>query len=365
MTLSLSRRSFVAASAAAAAAFAIPTIVRAQPKLEHIRLGFGTASISPIIINLLLPQYLGYYRDEGLDVEPIPLGSNVATLTNLMQGRVQFGTATPSFDLPILARGEPLPVVNFYEYTYPFKYGLAVLPSSSIRTMRDCKGKHIGVSGFGESEYPVGQALFRLIGMDPDKDVTWLAVGGDVAGGVALTSGKIDALMQYDTGFGAIEAAGIALRYLKLPGNTPKVGGFFIDTTRETYGAHRDWAIGMGRAAAKASIFILENPEAAAYGFMQLFPEAVPKGKSLKEQIAAISIPIRKRMPLYRNYNRSITKWGYLNKREWQDEIVFGNFEGKVKDVGQLNSNDLIDQINHFDPQKIVAQARAFKIPSA
>ena len=363
MTHTLSRRSFGALIAAGAAAG--PTIVRGQSKLQHIRLGFGTASVSPIIINLLLPQYLGYYRDEGLDVEPIPTGSNVATLTGILQDRLQFGTATPSFELPILARGEDLAVTNFYEYTYPFKYGLAVLPNSPIRSMQDCKGKRIGVSGFGESEYPIGRALFRLIGMDPEKDVTWIAVGGDVSGGVALQSEKIDALMQYDTGFGAIEAAGIALRYLKLPENTPKVGGFYLATATKTLTEHRDWAIGMGRAVAKSSIFILANPEAAAYGFMQMFPEAVPKGKTQKEQIAAIAVPIRKRMPLYRNYNHAITKMGFLNTQEWQDEIAFGNFTGKVKDVSKLNSNDLIDQINRFDVGKIVAQARAFKIPAA
>ena len=40
--------------------------------------------------------------------------------------------------------------------------------------------------------------------------MTWIAVGAGVTAGVALQRGVIDALAYFDTGFGQIDAAGIA-----------------------------------------------------------------------------------------------------------------------------------------------------------
>lgn len=362
MDLLMSRRSLLIAASL------MPLAARAglaETALKKIHFGFATKAISPIIINILIPERLGYYREEGLSVECIPLGSNAAVMGSLQIGRIDFGVGTPAFEIPIVARGEKLPIVDFYEYTYPFKWGLAVKPGSPVKTLADLKGKRIGVSGLGQTDYPVGQAVFRLAGIDPQKQLTWLAVGEGVTAGEALRRGDIDGLFYFDTGFGAIEAAGIQLRYLTLPADVPKVGGLYLTATRDMLKQHREWAVGLARGVAKASIFVRENPEAAAYTFIQMFPEAAPKGKSLKEQIAAIVVPVLKRQRLYRSYDKSVTKWGHISAAEWQEEIKFAGAEGKIKDPSIFYTNDLIDEINRFDADKIRAQARSFKVPKA
>ena len=108
--------------------------------------------------------------------------------------------------------------MNYYEYTYPYKWDVAVKPESGIQKYEDLKGKKIGVSDLGTTDYPVTRAVLKNIGIDPDKDVTWTAVGAGVSAGVALQRGVIDALAYFDTGFGQIDAAGIADADAAAPG---------------------------------------------------------------------------------------------------------------------------------------------------
>jgi len=335
----------------------------AQETLKQIRFGFATKAVSPIIVNVLIPERLGYYREEGLTVEAIPLGSNAAVMRSLEQKRVDFGTGVAAFQLPILARGEELPLINFFEFTYPFKYAMAVLPDSPAKSMADLKGKRLAVSGFGMAEYPIGQTLMRLAGVDPEKEVSWLAVGEGVTAGLALQRGEADALFYFDTGFGTIESAGIKLRYLPIPPGVPQIGGVFFSTHRDMLRDHRDRAIGFARAAARAQIFIQENPEAAAYLFLQMFPEAAPKGVSIDKQVSAIMSSIVKRAPFYSPFDKSITKWGYIKESEWFDEIKFAGLEGKINNPSAMYTNDLIDDINRFDAESIRRQAGAFPLP--
>jgi len=330
--------------------------------LKKIDFGFATKSISTIATNFVIPEYLGYYKQEGLAPEIIPLGSNPAVMGNLQAGRIDFGVGVPSFQLPLVAKGENLPAINYFEYTYPFKWGVAVRPDSPAKTLADLKGKTLGVSNFGNSEYPIGKILIDRSGLAPDKDVSWLAVGDGVTAGRALDKGDIDGLVYYDTGFGTIEGAGIKMRYLPLPKGIPLVGGLYISAAPGYLKEHRDIAVGFARAIAKAQIFIQANPEAAAWIFLQQHPEAGIKAASVEDQVKALVNPIRKRAELFSSYDKSVPM-GFIKDSEWHDEVTFNGFEGKVDNVAQFFTNDLIDDINDFDKEAIRKQAREFKLP--
>ncbi|MFN0306113.1 MAG: ABC transporter substrate-binding protein [Burkholderiales bacterium] len=332
--------------------------------LERVRYGFATTSISPIIVSFVVASALGYYREEGLEVENLPLGSNAAVMASLDQKRIDFGAGVPSFQVPLVAKGERLPAINYFEYTYPFKWAMAVKPDSPAKRIEDLRGTTIGVSGFGITDYPVGKALMRLIKLDPEKDVQWLAVGEGVTAGQALTRGQIAGLFYFDTGFGQIEAAGIPMRYLPLPTDVPKVGGLYISASRETLEKRRKTAIGFARAVAKANLYTLENPNAAAYHFLQLYPEAGPRASSLEDRIRAVALPISKRAPLFKSYDPTVTDAGRISVAEWEDEITFLGLKDKIKDPTVFYTNELIPEINRFDKQAITAAARTFKVPA-
>src|SRR5207302_4962650 len=130
-----------------------------------------------------------------------------------------------------------------------------VKPGSPIQSYADLRGKKIGVSNLGTTDYPVTRAVLKSIGLDPDKDVSWIGVGDGITAGVALDRGAVDALAYYDVGFGIAENAGIALRYLPRPPKVPMIGGVFMGARRDFIEKNRALCVGYGRAMAMASEF--------------------------------------------------------------------------------------------------------------
>ncbi len=345
-------------------ALAALTTSQAQ-ELRTVKFGFASKVVTPMLANIFVGQRLGYFKQEGLSADFIPLGPNSVVLSELASGHIDIGTGAPSFQLPLaIKEGEP-PSINFFEFAYPFKYGLVVNPNSPIQSIADLKGKILGVGSFGLTDYPVAKAILKLAGLDPDKDVQFLAVGEGVPGGVALQRGAVDAFFHYDTGFGLIEAAGIPLRYVPLPQDVPMIGGFYLQAQRNTLEQDRQMAVGFGRAVAKSEVFIRENPKAAAFVFLQMFPEAAPKALSLEQQLKAVMMPIERRARLFISYDHAVTRLGQMKIEEWQEEIKFLGLQDQIKDPSLFFTNGLIEDINKFDSEAIREQARQFKIPTS
>ncbi len=355
----LNRRQVVqGVGAAALASVAMPSVVRAQ-ELTKISMSFGIRSINPIIINILVGRGLGYYTEEGLDFTPKPLGTNSNAQIAVDKGDVQFAVGTPSFQMPLYAKGELPKIVNYYEYTYPYKWDVAVLENSPLHSYNELKGRKIGVSDLGTTDYPVTRAVLKNIGLDPDKDVTWIAVGAGVSAGVALQRGVIDALAYFDTGFGQIEAAGIPIRMLPRPKDVPLIGGLYLSAMADYIKANRKICVGFARGVAKGSEFLLANPRAGAKVFLDLYPETAPRGASQEEAIKSVLFAAQRRIPLFRPPYPN-TKMGFIHEDELKRDASFLGLD--IKDVKPLMTNDMIDEINNFDRAKIIEQAKNYKV---
>ena len=353
----INRRKVVQGIGAGAGVLAAPHVVRAQ-ELRKIRMAFGIKSVNPIIINILISEQLGYTKEEGLQFTPVAVGTNSNAQIAVDKGDVEFAVGTPSFQFPLFAKGQLPPIVNYYEYTYPYKWDIAVKPESGVQKYEDLKGKKIGVSDLGTTDYPVTRAVLKNIGVDPDKDVTWTAVGAGVSAGVALQRGVIDALAYFDTGFGQIDAAGIPIRMLPRPANVPLVGGLFISAMSNFIKDNRKICVGFARAVNKASEYLLANPEAGARAFLKLYPETAPRGASEADAVKSILFAAKRRIPLYRPPYPD-TKMGFIREEELLTDAKFQGLD--IKDIKPIYANDLIDEINNYDRNKIVAEAKAAK----
>ncbi|MDO8944799.1 MAG: ABC transporter substrate-binding protein [Burkholderiaceae bacterium] len=362
----MDRRTFVN-STALALTLGPATAAQAQAgdQRKVLRWGYGGKNINTATVSMAIPELLGYYKEEGIRVEILPVGAYTVVLEGLRTGTLDFGTVAATVTLPLMARGQKLSIMNFMEYTYPFKWSLAVKPESSIRSIAQLKGKKIGIPFFGSADLDVGKKVMALAGLGGEKDVDWLAVGEGIPGGLAIQRGDIDALFTYDSQLAVIEGGGFKLRYLPLPANVPKIGGQWLGASAERLSdpAYRQHAVAFGRAVAKANVFILENPEAAAYLFLTLYPEMAPKSAtSIVEKVDALLPAMKKRAALYRHYDPAIKKWGFVKSEEIDEEIRFGGFTGKV-DGAKLWTNALVDDMNRFDEEKIRKQARDFQLP--
>ncbi|GGF51210.1 hypothetical protein GCM10007301_08300 [Azorhizobium oxalatiphilum] len=353
----ITRRQWLQASAAFAGAMALgPRSLFAQAT-KTVKVGVGLKSINASVINLLIGEALGYNAEEGFKVQGMALGGNANVQVATNKGDVDVGIGVPSYALPILAKGEWGNAQWFYQYTYPYKWDVAVKPGTPIKAYADLKGKNIGVSDFGGTEYPVTRNVLKQMGIDPDKDVKWTAVGAGTPAGVALQRGAIDALAYYDTGFGIIEGAGIPFEIVQRPADLPMIGGQFLMALRERIKAERELFVGFGRSTAKASVFILANPAAGAKAFLKLYPETAPRGSSEEQAVKSVLEAISRRIKLYEPPYAG-AKMGSIREDEFVTEAKMNGWD--ITDFSKIYTNDLIADINKFDVEKIRAQAKAY-----
>jgi NitT/TauT family transport system substrate-binding protein len=356
--MKLDRRQWLLASSAFATALASGSRVAGAQELRKLKFGVGLKAMGPAVINTVIGEVLGYNKEEGFTLAVSALGTNANVQIAIDKGDVDIGIGVPSFGLPLLAKGEWQGALNFYQYTYPYKWDVVTSPNSSIKTYADLKGKKIGVSDFGGTEYPVTKRVLKSLGIDPETDVKWIPVGNGIQAGIALQREAIDALAYYDTGFGQIEAANVPIRFLPRPDNLPMIGGQFLTAKREFLAKERKLAIGFARSVAKASIFLDASPEAGARAFLKAYPETAPRGAEQADAIKAIVFAIARRIKLYTPPYAN-TKMGRINPQEFIAEAELSGLP-KIADYANFYTNDMIDEINAFDAAKIAASTKGY-----
>src|SRR4030095_15266456 len=120
-----------------------------------------------------LAQKRGFLKEEGFDAEVIVISGPVANValsngdTDYFRG---FGSA-----LRAILQGLSLRIVACYRPTPHFM----LQSRPEFKTVKDLKGKTIGVRAFGGGPDLVGRLIIKHFGLDPDKDVKWVGAGSD------------------------------------------------------------------------------------------------------------------------------------------------------------------------------------------
>ena len=92
-----------------------------------------------------------------------------------------------------------------------------VLESSSIKSIKDFKGKTIGVLSYGSQMVQVFKGMLVEAGLDPEKDVTWVETGSGAQAVTALTTGRVDVWGTWDSQIATAENMGVKLRRFTSP----------------------------------------------------------------------------------------------------------------------------------------------------
>jgi ABC-type nitrate/sulfonate/bicarbonate transport system substrate-binding protein len=148
---------------------------------EKIRIGFPEFNSSTF--TLPLAQIKGFFNEEGLQAELIRIRSAVA-LPALTSGEIDYHTVVAPAITAAL-RGIPVRVVAC------FTPGLttAIIARPDIKTIQDLKGKTIGLNSIGGGLESTVRMMLKHYGLDPDKDVKFLATGGAETRFAALKQG--------------------------------------------------------------------------------------------------------------------------------------------------------------------------------
>ena len=71
--------------------------------LTKVTYAFATKTVGALAMNIVVGQELGYYRDEGLDLDFKAISTHVALLKGIRNGSLQFAVGSPTFFLPVAA----------------------------------------------------------------------------------------------------------------------------------------------------------------------------------------------------------------------------------------------------------------------
>jgi NitT/TauT family transport system substrate-binding protein len=129
----------------------------------------------------------GFFRDEGLDVLTITMRTNIA-VNALLTRNVDY--ATPSTSI-VKAATAGLPVKLLAVLLGRPDYFLTV--RKDIKSVKDLKGKRIAIGSFGAAADLALRAVARQDGLDPDRDLIRLQMGGAASRYASLLAGSVDA----------------------------------------------------------------------------------------------------------------------------------------------------------------------------
>ena len=153
------------------------------------KLTVSYSSIDAPSANWYIAQEKGLYKKHGLDVESIFIPASSTNVAVLVAGQLKFGNGTGGTIASAAVSGANLVAVACFMNTLPYE----LIVQDSIKTKEQLKGKSIGISRIGSSSDVIARVFLRYLGLEPDKDVAMIQVGGGGERAAAFRTGRIAA----------------------------------------------------------------------------------------------------------------------------------------------------------------------------
>ncbi|HUK41617.1 MAG TPA: ABC transporter substrate-binding protein [Candidatus Acidoferrales bacterium] len=166
----------------------IPSLLLAQAaKLKEIKVGYPLGGSSSYF---WVAYRAGSFERHGLKLEPIYIRGGLMGIQAALAGNLFLQLQGASTVVAAWAQGaKELQFIGAVGNR--LDYILAVHPS--IKRPEDLKGKRIGVSQLGSSTDFIARVAVKRIGLDPEKDVQIVGIGGQGDRWTALTLGQVQA----------------------------------------------------------------------------------------------------------------------------------------------------------------------------
>jgi NitT/TauT family transport system substrate-binding protein len=164
-----------------------PTPLRAA---DTVRVGF------PSLATGFAPSWVtaekGLWKKQGLEVELIYLRGGSRTVSALISGSVDFMIGSDVGSITAILQGAEIVKLGVTTNTL----GYSIVGQPGIKSVRELKGKIIGITQGRDAAYSRIVKLMRDNGMDANKDVKFLTIGEGPSGRLAaLSTGVIHATM--------------------------------------------------------------------------------------------------------------------------------------------------------------------------
>jgi len=154
---------------------------------DRVRIGVSNYNLSNLTVGVA--QTRDFFKQEGIDAEIIRMNPNVATMA-LVSGDVGYTTLIGSV-IGANLKGAKLKMIACSQDRTP----LALVGKPEFKSVKDLKGRTIGVGSYGSTPDIVARMVVKHFGIDPDTEIKVLALGSDAARLAALKEGVVDVIV--------------------------------------------------------------------------------------------------------------------------------------------------------------------------
>ena len=170
----------------------------------------GFSAYSAAFMPAFVADRSGYFSQEGLSVKLIFFQSGVQLAQSLVSGNTQIGMGSAPELISAVNAGVQMRAVWGISNKMPY----ALISTPQIRTVGDLKGKKVAVSSRGALSEFLASYVLKHHGLDPQRDVTYLPIGGVPTRFAAVQTGSVDASLISAAHFEKARQSGLNLLFM-------------------------------------------------------------------------------------------------------------------------------------------------------
>jgi len=136
---------------------------------DRVRMGFP--DLAAQFLPLPLAEKRDFLKEQGLQGEFIRIRPAISSAA-LVSGEIDYDTVLGN-GIGAAIRGLPVRVVACFLPATP----IALISRSEFKSVQDLKGKNIGLNTFGGTLESIARLISKHYGLEPDKDIKFLATG--------------------------------------------------------------------------------------------------------------------------------------------------------------------------------------------
>jgi NitT/TauT family transport system substrate-binding protein len=209
---------------------------------------------------VFVAYHKGFFEEEGLEVELVQAGFDQLKL-GLTTGKIDAALANFAWFKPI----EQGLSIKLTAGVHTGCIKAVTSPTSGVKTIADLKGKTIGVDALGGGPMIALSAKLRENGIDPVRDVQWVAYPGPLLD-EAINKNEIQAYMTWDPFPTQAHDHNNFSYLLDIGADEPFKNNYccFVGISGDVVAKNKEKAAKITRALLKATEWVGQNPAEAA-----------------------------------------------------------------------------------------------------
>jgi len=156
---------------------------------------------------LTVAEQLGYFKDEGLQVEISDFAGGAKALQAMVGGSADVVSGAYEHTINMQAKNQAIVAFVLQGRAPQIVFAVNNKTMPNYKTIADLKGKKIGVTAPGSSTSVMASFVLAKAGLKP-TDVSFIGVGAAAGALSAIRSGQIDAIANLDPVIAMLEQKG-------------------------------------------------------------------------------------------------------------------------------------------------------------